>query len=226
MLNEMRNHGLAMAVLPEFQRAWKERTAALNRERYDAYGDLLYVFLLERLVPEKERTFNALIAAMQSATSPRDIETPLWQYTACYYKTEGERLFDTRLGTRTLVSRALPPVSVYTITHSTDVLHRLASAYGADFYVYDRHVETLSETDQRVQSRRELVLAYYPYGLPETLSRRVEEAYARQLTRTAYTPSWAETVTLTEPTQTPPQSPPSSPPRIPKRCYCEHTPEE
>jgi hypothetical protein len=226
MISEMRSHGLATAMLPQLQEVWKERTVTLARERYEAYGDLLYAYLLERLVPQKVNTFNALVAAMQTATSPRDIETPLWQYTACYYKTEGERLFDTQLGTRTLMSRALPLVSVYTVTHSTDILPRLASAYGADFYVYDRHVEILSETDQRVQSRRELVLAYYPFGLPETLSRRVQDAYARQLTRETYTPSWAETVTLVEPTETPPQSPPSSPPRMPKRCHCEHADEE
>lgn len=226
MLDEMRSHGLATEVLPGLQGAWAARTATLERDRYDRQGDLLYAYLLERLVPRKEETFNALLATIAGATHVRDLEVPLWQYTACYYKTAEEPLFDTRIGTKVLGARALPLVSVYKVTHATDVLARLASAYGADFHIYDRHADTLSETDERVQTRRELVLAYYPHGLPEVLSQRVAAAYARQLSRTPYTPSWAETLALVEPTETPPSSPPSSPPRIPKRCPCEHTPEE
>jgi hypothetical protein len=41
----------------------------------------------------------------------------------------------------------------------------------------------------------------------------VQEATARNLARTPYTPAWAETLSVAEPLQTPPSSPPSSPPR-------------
>lgn len=218
MLEEIRNHGLATATLEEMRQAWQARLAELNRQRYDSYADLLYAYLLERLVPQKESTFNAIMARMRTASSPRELEIPLWQYTASYEKTDCDRLYETRIRTS-----SLPPVPVYAVTHSTDLLCRLASAYGADFYVSDRHVETLSETDQRVQSRRELVLSYYPNGLPETLSRRVLDAYTRQFNRTAYTPSWNETVRILEPLETPPPSRSSSPPPIPRRCYCEHS---
>ena len=218
MLEEIRNHGLAMATLPELRHAWETRLAELNRQRYDSYADLLYAYLLERLVPQKESTFNALMTRLRGASHVRDLEIPLWQYTASYEKTSCDRLYETRIGTS-----SLPPVPVYAVTHSTDILYRLSAAYGADFYVSDRFVETLSETDQRVQSRRELVLSYYPNGLPETLSQRVLDAYTRQFNRTAYAPSWNETVRLSEPLETPPQSRSNSPPPIPRRCYCEHS---
>lgn len=218
MLDELRTHGLAMAALPSLREAWTARVTDLTRQRYEAYGDLLYAYLLERLVPQKESTFNAIMARVRTATHVRELEVPLWQYTASYEKTDAGRLYETCIGTSTL-----PPAPIYAVTHSTDVLCRLAAAYGADFYVVDRYVETLSDTDQRIQSRRELVLAYYPNGLPETLSQRVLDAYTRQFNRTAYTPSWNETVRLVEPLETPPHSPPSSPPRIPRRCSCEHS---
>lgn len=220
MLDEVRMHGLATAMLPGMREAWNARVADLNRQRYEPYGDLLYAYLLDRLVPQKESTFNAIMARMQTATHVRELEVPLWQYTASYEKVDSDRLYETRIGTSTLA-----PMPVYAVTHCTDILCRLAAAYGADFYVVDRFVETLSDTDQRVQSRRELVLAYYPNGLPETLSHRVLAAYTRQFNRTAYAPSWNETVRLVEPLETPPQSPPSSPPRIPRRCSCVHSPE-
>lgn len=226
MFDEIRSHGLAMEALPGLRGAWTARSALLEQERYDRQADLLYAYLLEMLVPRKQETFDALLIAIRTATHVRDLEVPLWHYTACYYKTSEEPLFDTRIGTKFLGISGVPMASVYKVTHATDVLARLASAYGADFHIYDRHAETLSETDERVQTRREIVLAYYPMGLPEVLARRVEAAYARQLTRRPYTPSWSETVSVVEPMQTPPSSPPSSPPRIPKRCFCEHTPEE
>jgi hypothetical protein len=214
MLNEIRTHGLASEMLPSLRSAWTERTKTIARQRYERHGDLLYAYLLELLVPQKELTFNALVARIHIAASPKDIEVPLWSYTACYSKVKEEPLFDTRIGTRVFGGvPALPSESVYAILHGTDVLCRLASAYGADFYVYDRASETLSESDQRVQTRRTVMLAYYPHGLPEELSTRIQAAYEAQLTRTPYTPTWAESLSVAEPLQTPPQSPPSSPPR-------------
>jgi hypothetical protein len=216
MLEDIRSQGLAMDVIPSLREAWTARASALAQQRYDAYGDLLYAYLLGYLTVQKEQTFNALLAKLQTATSPRELEVPLWQYTACYWKGSEQPDFATRIGTTVFANSGLPHLPVYKVIHSTDVLHRIASAYGADFYVYDRHVETLYENDQRVQSRRELVLAYYPYGLPETLSARVLTAYTRQLSRTPYTPTWCESLSVAEPLQTPPQSPPSSPPLAPR----------
>lgn len=218
MLEEMRTHGLAGPTIEAMRTAWSARVREIANQRYEAYGDLLYAHLLERLVPRKTETFNALLAKMQTAVAPSDLEVPLWQYTGCYAKDPAARIHETRLGTTTLRLE-----SVYKILSSTDVLARLASAYGADFYVYDRYVETLRETEEMIQSRREIVLAYYPYGLPETLSNRVVAAYTRQVGRTMYTPAWCETVRLVEPLETPPSTPRSSPPEIPKRCFCEHS---
>lgn len=214
MLEEIRTHGLASEALAGLREAWSARTKDLARSRYEHYGDLLYAYLLEILVPHKEQTFLALRARIQTATTPKDIEVPLWSYTACYSKTQAESVHcETCIGTRVFGIPALPPVPVYKVFQCTDVLHRLASAYGADFYVYERRAETLCENDQMVQSRRELVLTYYPHGLSETLSVRIRDAYARQIGRTPYTPSWAEALSVTSPTETPPQSPPTSPPR-------------
>lgn len=197
--------------------AWTARARELSRQRYERYADLLYAYLLDTLTPQKVTTFNLLLAKIQTATNPKDIEVPIWHYTACYSKVREEPLFDTRVGTKVFGVPALPSVSVYKVLHESDILHRLAASYGPEFYLYDRHVETLSDTDQRIQSRRELVLAYYPYGLPETLYARIQEATTRQLARTPYTPSWAETLSVAEPVKTPPQSPPSSPPRHRRR---------
>ena len=228
MLDEIRTHGLASEVLPSLRSAWMERTKTLARQRYERYGDLLYAYLLDLLVPQKETTFNSLIAKMAVAASPKDIEVPLWTYTACYSKVKEAPLFDTRVGTKLFGGvPALPSESVYAVLHNTDVLHRLASAYGADFYIYDRLSETISDCDQRVQTRRTIMLAYYPNGLPEELSKRVRDAYEAQIGRIVYTPNWAETLSVAEPMKTPPQSPPSSPPRHrPRRCYCEGHGEE
>jgi hypothetical protein len=219
MLEEIRTHGLASDALPSLRAAWMERTKVLAQQRYARYGDLLYAYLLDLLVPQKEGTFNALRAKIAVATTPKDIEVPLWTYTACYSKCKEEPLFDTRVGTVLFGSvPALPSESVYGVLHNTDVLHRLASAYGADFYLYDRMTETISESDQRVQTRRTVMLAYYPNGLPEELSARIRDAYAAQIGRTPYTPVWAETLRLSEPVKTPPPSPPSSPPRHRRKC--------
>ena len=209
--------GLALEMLPSLRDAWTARARQLARQRYERYGDLLYAYLLDLLTPQVPLTMTALMARIQTAASPKDIEVPLWQYTSCYSKGKEEPLFDTRIGTKVFGLPALPSVSVYKVLHETDVLHRLAAAYGQSVYIYDRHTETLCETDQRVQSRRELVLAFYPYGLPEALFKRIQDASAAQLSRTPYTPTWTESLSLTEPVQTPPQSPPSSPPRQRRR---------
>ena len=221
MLEEIRTHGLASEMLPHIRSAWADRARVLARQRYERYGDLLYAYLLDLLVPKKDSTFNALIAKINTASSPREIEVPLWSYTACYSKVKEDRLWDTRIGTKLFGGvSALPPESIYAVIHNTDILHRLASAYGADFYVYDKVSETLSQSDRRVQTRRTIMLAYYPYGLPEALSKRVREAYEAQIGRAPYTPSWAETLSVVEPLETPPQSPPNSPPRH-RRRVCE-----
>jgi hypothetical protein len=107
-------------------------------------------------------------------------------------------------------------MAVYAITHKTDVLCRLAAAYGADFYIYDRFKETLTADATGTLTRREIVLAYYPYGLPQTLSDRVLAAHTRQLSRTPYTPTWVESLTYTEPLETPQRTP--KPP-----CPCGHS---
>jgi hypothetical protein len=205
--------GLALDMLPTLRDAWTTRARELARQRYEPYGDLLYAYLLDLLTPQAPMTLNMLMARIHTATKPRDIQVPLWQYTACYSKVKEEPLFDTRIGTKVFGIQALPAVSVYAVLHETDVLQRLAAAYGESFTLYDRQTEVLCQNDDRVQTRRELVLAFYPYGLPEVVFTRIHEATARQLTRTPYTPTWAETLSLTEPLQTPPPSPPSSPPR-------------
>jgi hypothetical protein len=205
---------LSAEMLPTLQSAWTARSRELARQRYDPYADLLYAYLLDVLTPQKVTTFNQLLAKIQTAKSPKDLEVPVWQYTSCYSKVREAPAFDTRIGTKVFGIPALPTVSLYKVIHETDILHRIAATYGSCFYLYDRHLETLCDTDQRVQSRRELVLTYYPHGLPETLFKRVQEAAARQLTRTPYTPSWAETLSVVDPLKTPPPSRPSSPPRI------------
>ncbi len=214
--------GLASEMLPNLRDAWTARARELARQRYERYGDLLTAYLLDLLTPQVPLTMNTLMAKIQTATSPKDIEVPIWHYTACYSKVKEEPLFDTRIGTKVFGIPALPAVSVYAVLHETDALQRLAAAYGPGFAIYDRHTETLCENDHRVQSRRQLVLAYYPYGLPEVLFTRIQEATTAQLSRTPYTPAWAETLSLTEPAQTPHSSPPSSPPRHrTRRCPCD-----
>lgn len=217
MLDDIRSAGLAMEMLPTLKSAWAGRARDLSRQRYERYGDLLYAYLLGILTAQKTTTFTTLLAKIQTAAKPQDIEVPLWHYTSCYSKVKEQPLFDTRIGTRVFGIPALPSVSVYAVLHETDVLHRLAAAYGADFYLYDRHVETLCENDRRLQTRREIVLAYYPYGLPESLSTRILDAYTRQLGRMPYTPSWAESLSVTEPVLTPPPSCPSTPPPLRRR---------
>ena len=214
--------GLALEMLPSLRDAWTARARDLSRQRYEPYGDLLYAYLLDLLTPQVPLAMNALMAKIQTATKPQDIEVPLWHYTACYSKVKEEPLFDTRIGTKVFGIQALPAVSVYAVLHETDALQRLAAAYGESFAIYDRQTEVLCQNDERVQTRRMLVLAFYPYGLPDVLFTRIQETLARQLTRTPYTPTWAETLSLTEPLQTPPSSPPSSPPRHrPRRCHCD-----
>jgi hypothetical protein len=217
MTTEMRTYGLAAAALPELASAWAARSAALSRAKYDRYGDLLYAHLLEELVPKKEIFFNGLLTAINSALTPKDIEVPLWSYTACYSKGGDEPLHETRIGTRTLGVRSLPAVPVYKVFQHTDVLAHLASAFGADFYVYDRHGTTLSEDDDRVQTTRELMLAYYPNGLPSFLLNKTVDAYNRHFNRAPYSPAWAEITEVLGPLETPPQSPVSSPPQLPRR---------
>lgn len=204
---------LALDMIPTLRTAWTTRARDIARQRYEPYGDLLYAYLLDLLSPQVPITMNTLLARIQTAAKPQDIQVPLWHYTACYSKVKEEPLFDTRIGTKVFGIQALPTVSVYAVLHETDVLHRLAAAYGTGFFLSDRQTEVLSETEERIQTRREVSLAFYPYGLPEILFTRVHEATARQLARTPYTPSWAETLSFAEPVQTPPSSPPSSPPR-------------
>jgi hypothetical protein len=214
---------LSSQMIDSLRSAWTARARDLSRQRYERYADLLYAHLLNHLTAQKTITFNHLLAKIQTATKPQDLEVPLWTYTSCYSKVREEPVFDTRIGTKVFGTPALPTVSIYKVVHETDLLHRLAAAYGTEFYIYDRHVETLQANDRRVQSRRELVLTYYPCGLPETLYKRVKDATARQLTRIPYSPSWAETLSLVEPLQTPPPSRPSTPPpQRQRRCPCEY----
>jgi hypothetical protein len=220
MVDTMRTYGLASHALDELKSAWAVRVKTLTRERYDPYGDLLYTHLLESIVPTKEVLFNTLLTTISTATSAKELEVPLWSYTAAYSKVPGEPVHETRIGTSSMGVIALPAVPVYKVLQHTDVLAHLASSFGADFHIYDRHVEILSETDERCQSKRELVLSFYPRGLPSFLLTKVVEAYNRHFNRSPYSPSWAEVVEVHDPLSTPPQSPASSPPRLPRKCYC------
>jgi hypothetical protein len=220
LLEQMRQSGLGSEMLNTLTAEWGARVKDLEREHYDPYADVLYVHLLEGFTDKKDDIFTTLRNRMQTARSPKEIEVPIWSYVAGYSKRLEAPLAESRVGTGSV---GLPPVSVYKVLHATDLLHRVASAFGADFYVYDRYTETLSETDQGCLTRRELVLAYYPYGLPQVLSDRIQTAYVRQLGRTPYRMTYVEQFTLTDPLRTPPQSPVNSPPRlIQRRCYCEH----
>lgn len=223
MVDDMRSYGLASQVLDELKSAWGARVKVLTRERYEPYGDLLYGHLLEVLVPKKEVLFNGLLTRMATATTAKELEVPLWRYTAAYSKVPGEPIHETRLGTSSMGVLALPAVPVYKILQHTDVLAHLASSFGADFHVYDRHVEILSETDERCQTTRELVLAFYPRGLPPYLLGKVVDAYNHHFNHAPYSPSWSEVVELHDPTATPAQTPMSSPPRLSRTCYCEHS---
>jgi hypothetical protein len=205
MIEELRLNGLAGGVLSTFRSAWKSRSDTLSQQRYDVYGDLLYAYLVNLLTCRKQQIFDALLVKIQTAVTPRDIEVPIWEYIACYRKDTTERIHETRIGTAALGGRAVPQVPIYTVLQNTDVLPHLASVFGADFYVYDRYKETVVDSETLTQSRHELVLAYYPHGLPQTLSDRVVASYTRHLSRTPYTPSWTESLTLTDPFQTPPR---------------------
>jgi hypothetical protein len=220
MVDTMRTYGLAAHSLDELKTAWTDRVKVLARERYESYGDLLYAHLLEVVVPNKEVYFNRLLTIMSTAMTAKELEVSLWTYTAAYSKVPGEPVYETRIGTSSMGVVALPPLPVYKILQHTDVLPHLASSFGADFHIYDRHVEILSETDERCQTRRELVLAFYPRGLPPYLLGKVVDAYNRHFNRAPYSPSWAEVVVLNDPLATPAQTPVNSPPRLPRKCYC------
>ena len=222
----MRTYGLASQSLDELKSTWAARVKVLARERYEPYGDLLYAHLLEVVVPKKEVLFNALLTTMSTATSAKELEVPFWSYTAAYSKVAGEPVHETRIGTSSMGVVALPSLPVYKILQHTDVLAHLASSFGADFHIYDRHVEILSETDERCQTRRELVLAFYPRGLPPYLLGKVVDSYNHHFNRAPYSPSWAEVVVLNDPLATPAQTPANSPPRLARKCYCGDLDEE
>lgn len=226
MVDTMRTYGLASQSIDELKSAWADRVKVLTRERYEPYGDLLYGHLLEILVPRKEVLFNALLTAMSSALSAKDLQVPIWSYTSAYSKVPGEPVHETRIGSSIQGSRVLAPLPVYKVLQHTDVLAHLASSFGADFHIYDRHVEILSETDERCQTKRELVLAFYPRGLPPFLLNKVVDAYNHNFNRAPYSPVWSEDIEILDPMATPPQSPASSPPRLPRKCYCEHSDDE
>ena len=222
----MRTYGLAAHSLDEMKSTWADRVKVLTRARYERYGDLLYAHLLEVVVPKKEVLFNQLLTIMSTAMTAKELEVPFWSYTAAYSKVAGEPVHETRIGTSSMGVVALPAVPVYKILQHTDVLAHLASSFGADFHIYDRHVEILSETDERCQTTRELVRAFYPRGLPPYLLGKVVDAYNHHFNRAPYSPSWAEVVELHDPTATPAQTPASSPPRLSRKCYCEDSDED
>jgi hypothetical protein len=226
MVDTMRTYGLAAHSLDEMKSTWAARVKVLARERYEPYGDLLYAHLLEVVVPKKEVLFNALLTTMSTATSAKELEVPVWRYTAAYSKVPGEPVHETRIGTSSMDVVALPALPIYKILQHTDVLAHLASSFGADFHIYDRHVEILSETDERCQTTRELVLAFYPRGLPPYLLGKVVDSYNHHFNRAPYSPSWAEVVVLHDPTATPAQTPLNSPPRLARKCYCGDLDEE
>jgi hypothetical protein len=205
---------------------WADRVKVLTRARYERYGDLLYAHLLEVVVPKKEVLFNQLLTRMSTAMTAKELEVSFWTYTAAYSKVAGEPVHETRIGTSSMGVVALPSLPVYKILQHTDVLAHLASSFGADFHIYDRHVEILSETDERCQTTRELVLAFYPRGLPPYLLGKVVDAYNRHFNRAPYSPTWSEVVELHDPLATPAQTPANSPPRLARKCYCEESDED
>jgi hypothetical protein len=226
MVDTMRTYGLAAHSLDEMKSAWTDRMKVLTRARYESYGDLLYAHLLEVVVPKKEVLFNQLLTRMSTAMTAKELEVPFWTYTAAYSKVAGEPVHETRIGTSCVEVVALPAEPIYKILQHTDVLAHLASSFGADFHIYDRHVEILSETDERCQTTRELVLAFYPRGLPPYLLGKVVDAYNRHFNRAPYSPTWSEVVELHDPLATPAQTPANSPPRLARKCYCEESDED
>lgn len=183
------------------QAAWELRKAALKREQFGRYIPVLYtsVFDLLSAMPELQDQLDHIC---RTASSVSELTLPIWTYTTRHFlfsqddeyedfidvhptwdytvwqNRTAERIRDEGYHQQVHVP-GLPSLSVKEIISETDFVHSLcAGVFGTKHYwLSDSHRSTHTVDDLGIEvETRQLVLQFYPDGLPEDMQVTLENA--------------------------------------------------
>jgi hypothetical protein len=184
------------------QAAWELRKAALKREKYGRYIPVLYTSVFDLLSEAMPEVQDQLDHICRTASSVSDLTLPIWTYTTRHFinseadeyedfnyvhptwdytvwqNRTAERIRDEGYHQQVHVPGS-PSLSVKQIISETDFVQSLCvGVFGTKHYWLSdslRSTHTVDDLGIEVETRQ-LVLQFYPDGLPEEMQVTLENA--------------------------------------------------
>jgi hypothetical protein len=173
----------------ELAQAWTDRKNELQNERLKPYGDLLYKRLEDMVLADPALLQRRLMECVRTATKVTDLNIVF--FTFIHRNGRPDAWIDADLSSRGLfwtvgVDTELIPEPLYKIVRFTDVCQRVTRLFGSDNY----WISCRPSEDQPITlgdvTKYDLVLNYFPNGLPAHWKRKMDESEERNLYRTPY----------------------------------------
>jgi hypothetical protein len=182
----------------ELAQAWNDRKLDMKLTRTKLYSDILYNRLAAEILNSREEIDRKLHECIRTATKPSDLSIPIFAFKARHGLNPAG---DLRLWTDGLCKKEgwhwtmqangdRYPVSHYSVVRNTDLCQRLALLFdGKHFWVSCRpKAELVQGLGASIVREHEIVLHYYPGGLPRNLLNAVLACNRRQIEREAHEP--------------------------------------
>lgn len=171
----------------DLHQAWTETKTKTKTERVNRYADILFSRLHALFLLTSDEIKRRMIEKIRSSTSPKEFNVPLFTYRSRAVEADTPPEERDRLDALaaengwhwTLQSEGdRYPVSHYAVFRYTNICKRLSKLFcantGPHYWVTWRYVRPISE-ETLIVGEYELVLHYYPEGLPDACRRVLEE---------------------------------------------------
>ena len=178
--------------------AWNDRKLELKLARLQLYNDILYNRLAAEILASREEIDRKLHECIRTATKPSELRIPIFTFKNCHGVNPPGA---TRIWAEDLCKREgwhwtmqanndRYPVSHYSIITRTDICQRLALLFDAThFWVSCRHTGAgVTPLGACSVLEHELVLHYYPNGMPRARLDSLLACNQRQLARDGVEP--------------------------------------
>lgn len=189
---------MASFATPELTMAWNDRKLELKLARLQLYNDILYNRLAAEILASREEIDRRLHECIRTATKPSELRIPIFTFKNCHGLNPPG---DLRIWTEGLCKKEgwhwtmqanddRYPVSHYSIITRTDICQRLALLFDAThFWVSCRHTGAgVTPLGACSVLEHELVLHYYPNGMPRARLDSLLACNQRQLARDGVEP--------------------------------------
>ena len=171
----------------DLHQAWTETKIKNNSTRMNLYADILFSRLHALFLLTSDEIKRRMIEKIRSSTTPKEFNVPVFTYRSrvidCDTPREERQRLETIVAANhwhwTLQTEGDRfPVSHYAVFRYTDICKRLSNLFcantGPHYWVTWRYVRPVSE-GEIIVGEYELVLNYYPEGLPAACQRVLEE---------------------------------------------------